>query len=360
MTALEDNSLDITGSLIPMDDLFSILLQIFPDSIILNMDYEVIAIGKLVALDLGYLESELKKKNVRIFAEELNTTIAHRLVNGYFNEQRFHLCTKQGGRLLVGLSGFYSGLFSDINGYIVLRFRNLEEAKSMYGRLEAKGDELDRFIYEAAHSLRGPLATIKGLIRIFKSAKSEEEVLFIISQISSFAEVLDERLHKLTFLAEADKELSFPPSQIDFNFLESELRETIKQSSPDTVVNFTFSYEAPHSHLADSSYLFSLLINLLSFLVPHPKESENDLKLELFVDTSATEILIRLHGFSFSEETRKLLADEMHSYAELLKQPDMIYCYAAHKILIKMQGGISFNFISNEDQVVIIYFPNRL
>jgi hypothetical protein len=360
MPLTKNGTADITKSLISSNDLFAILLHIFPDYILLDPEFRILAIGGTVASDLGYAEHELKDEGIHLLSAELPIALAHRLVNGYFEEERFHLYTKNGDPILVGFSGFYSGLFFDFNGFIVLRFRNLEEVKSFYKRLEAKADELDQFIYQASHSLRGPLATIKGLALIGKSAKDRNDLDYIISQVSIFSETLDERLHKLTYLAEADKEASSPPAEIDFLEIENKLRETIKQHSPDIAINFTFSFEAPRGYKTDDTLLRSLLMNLFSFLVSHFRKKENNLAMELFVSTSSIEIMIRMHGFSFSEEERKLLADEIYTYAELLKRPDMVFCYAAHKILIKMQGGISFNFLSSEDQVIIMYLPHHV
>ncbi len=312
----------------------------------------------MVLLDLGYVATELNNKNVSVLADELRVALEHQMLNGYFEEQRFHLRTKEGELLLAGLSGFYSGLFSGINGFIMLRFRNLEEVKSVYQKLEAKTEELDQFIYQAAHHLRGPLATIKGLTRIIKNAKDNEEIKFIIDQISIYVETLDERLHKLSFLAEADKETFLPAGQIDFQYLETTIRETVQQHSPDGVVNFIFSSQVLEIYKTNDILINSLLVNLCSFLVSHPKKRDNNLQIDLFQDALSTEITIQLHGFTFCEETRKILAEETHGYAELLKRPDLIYCYATHKIINKMHGGISFNFLSNQKQVVIIYLPN--
>jgi signal transduction histidine kinase len=351
---------DITKSLISSDDLFSILLAIFPDTIFLNLQFNILSLGGSIAADLGYSERELEGSSIQVLSDELPTVIGHRLLNGYFEEEKFHVRTKDGEQLMAGLSGFYTGLLTDVNGFIVLRFRNLDGVKSFYKKLEAKTDELDQFIYQAAHSLRGPLATIKGLTRIGKAEGSHDkgEMEYIVNQIGVFSEMLDEQLHRLTFLAEVDKEEQ-EPREMDFTKIDGKLRETVEQHSPDRVVNFTSSFEANSFHKTNDALLCSLLINLFSFLVSQPKKSENNLRLELFVDETSTEILIRLHGFSFSEEKRKILADEAHSYAELLRRPDMLFCYAAHKILVKMHGGISFNFLSNEDQVVIIYFPHH-
>jgi len=359
MALIKIKSADITRSLIRENDLPSIFLNIYSNSIILNLNFQIVFLGESVQLDLGYSGPELKNKNINVLANGLQDTLVHSLTKGYFEEQRFHLFTKYGEPLLVGLAGFYSGLFSDINGFIVLDFKNLEEVKSVYRKLEAKTEELDQFIYQASHNLRGPLATIKGLTRIVKTAQNNEEMMHIITQIAKFSDTLDERLHKLTFLAEADKEISSPTGKIDFLHLESKLKETIHQHSPDCAVNFIFAYQVSKSYRTNDILLTSLLTNLCSFLVSHPKEKNNFLQVDLFQDASSIEITVRLQGFSFSEETRKILADETQGYAELLKRPDLVYCYATHKIINKMRGGISFNFLSNQSQVVIIYVPNQ-
>jgi signal transduction histidine kinase len=353
---MQPNQKDITQALIPLSDILSMLLEVFSDLMILNTRFDMLAHGETVIHDLGYSKAELRGRNISMLSNGLQATLAAQLANGFFPEQNVRLYTKKGDLFLAGLSGFQSGLFSDINGLVVLRFRNLENVKSVYKRLEAKTEELDQFIYQASHDLRGPLATIKGLANVMKTAKGIDETEFIVGQIERFAVTLDDKLHKLAFLASSGKEGASLTGRIDFQYLESKIRETIAHHS--AMVKFTLSFNAIEFYQTNDLLLYSLLTNLFSFIASHAQTPENALHLELVVDSFATEILIEAKGFSVGEETRIILVDEIHGYAELLKHPDLIYYYAAHKIVMKVQGAMDFNFLGPDKHRIKISFPH--
>jgi signal transduction histidine kinase len=348
---------DITQSLIPLQEVLSILLHVFSDSLILNSHFEVWGIGEEVAHDLGYSRAELRCQHISMLAHGLDTTLANHLANGFFPEQQVQLFTKQGEKLLVGLSGFQSGLFSDINGLIFLRFRNLEGLKSVYKKLDAKADELDQFIYQAAHDLRGPLATIKGLVNIIQAARNVDEEAYIVVQLERATKLLDEKLQKLAFLAESGKETPSLLGQLDMVFIESKLKELIRHHSYD--IKFSVECRATDHYKTNDLLLYSLLTNLFSFLVSHPAEPGSRLRLQILIDSFTSEILIQAHGFSLGEEARRILFDEINGYAELLKNPDLIYYYAAHKIVIKVRGSLNLKFLSSRAHEIVVSFPHQ-
>src|SRR5258706_14989504 len=57
--------------------------------------------------------------------------------------------------------------------------------------LEKINTELDLFAYRVSHDLRGPIASIRGLIQIVRSAKSKEESDFCLEKISASTIKLD-------------------------------------------------------------------------------------------------------------------------------------------------------------------------
>ncbi|HZI25050.1 MAG TPA: histidine kinase dimerization/phospho-acceptor domain-containing protein, partial [Chryseolinea sp.] len=92
------------------------------------------------------------------------------------------------------------GLISDINNKIILIVKKTEVVATIENP-ENTRIEIDQFIYRAAHDLRGPLATIKGLIDLIKIRENNDELDRLIQLVDSHANVLDERLFQLAYMA---------------------------------------------------------------------------------------------------------------------------------------------------------------
>ncbi len=84
---------------------------------------------------------------------------------------------------------------------------------------------LDEFIYSASHSLRGPLATLKGLINLLELKLAHEwELEFIYTKMRVLGNHLDELLHKLIYYAESDKPHEFSAEEVTLNEIGKRLR----------------------------------------------------------------------------------------------------------------------------------------
>src|SRR5690606_25604869 len=110
---------------------------------------------------------------------------------------------------------------SDINGYIILKVKVLEDSTFLKKELITKKRELDSFIYRTAHDLRGPIATIKGLVNLLKMRNSEHEVDELTSLIEIHANKLDDRLFKLLYVADNTKDPEKCEGIVDFASLKT-------------------------------------------------------------------------------------------------------------------------------------------
>ena len=105
-----------------------------------------------------------------VFIEDKNlvASLQKDLATGFSGEKRYVLLTKEKTKIVACISGFYMGLISDINNKIILIVRKTQLTVVVNENPQKTEIEIDNFIYRAAHDLRGPLATIKGLIDLIK------------------------------------------------------------------------------------------------------------------------------------------------------------------------------------------------
>ena len=169
---------EISTVLFSMSEAIEQLNSILKDSIILRMDFSIEALGSEIEELIDFTTPELSGRPLQSICErhDLPVEIKERLEGGFFDNISANLLSKYGERVEVVISGFYLGLISDINGYVVLKIKVSENVTHLKRELVLKNTELDSFIYRTAHDLRGPLATIKGLVNLIKIRKDNCEV----------------------------------------------------------------------------------------------------------------------------------------------------------------------------------------
>jgi signal transduction histidine kinase len=89
-------------------------------------------------------------------------------------------------------------LLEERNRNILLMNDNLENIVANRTRdLAKKNEQITQYAYVNAHKLRAPVATIKGLVKVFKLVESPAEKELIISKISESSENLDKIIHEI-------------------------------------------------------------------------------------------------------------------------------------------------------------------
>lgn len=354
---------DITSHLIQTQELRNQVGRIFQDSLLLNARFQILSLSNTIRETLGFTTEELSHANVSILSKHCNLEheLSTRLGAGVFEETTLKLTTKSGQSITFSVSGFYLGLITDINDLIVIKLYNLEAINLVYDKLEAKTAEVDRFVYLSAHSLRGPLATMKGLLNLLKMSSNEEERIYLMDQIDVFGQKLDDKLHSLIYFAESDKGEEFGSEAFTTQVLGNQLKAFLEESTIDIPIDFRFNMNSLAEPIQNGHLVFSLLQNILSFFMHLPKQHTNQLTMD--AKSSADdylEITVRCHGFTMCEETQEQLHKVNFGYSEILKYPDLLTCYAAKKIIMKLKGNIQFILISNEDAFIHIVLPQSI
>jgi signal transduction histidine kinase len=351
---------DISTTLISDESIRQKLPSIFVDSIVVDQNFNVIVISQNVLDFMEFSHEEVNKKNINYFAgtENLVARLRKEIAIGYFEEKQACLFSKSNRPIRIGISGFYLGLISDINGYIILKIRNLDEVEVVNHLLRKKTAELDNFIYRAAHDLRGPLATMKGLINLLKIRVDSNEIDRFILLLDAHANKLDERLYQLVYLAQADQEKGTIQNTIDFSCIETTLRKIIEQNA---FVDFLeFNYSSPQEKIegVDGVLLSSLLSNTLLYLL---SLQMNSTQVQLFFRLSKEEgnlkITIAAQGFETSPSLRSAIQQGGSIYTDMIHYPQLMNFYAAQKIVWQLNAKMKVHFLGTDKQRLSILLP---
>lgn len=351
--------IDITRSVISSDTMRRELSNIFTDSIILDHAYCLVSVSDKISSSLGYIDSDLIGRPIStlLAAQHEAGLLSERLQSGFFQEWPVQLTTAQRGSVMFSMSGFHLGLISDIDDLIVLKLTNLEELRLVYDRLVAKEHEIDDFVYHSAHSLRGPLATLKGLINLARICDDHTEMQLLIQNMDVFAQRLDDKLSKLVGFAKSGKIPDISSSQTTLSCLGDKLGVYVSRESVMPTIYFEQHFHDPEALIDKSDLVFGILLNIVSCYLQQGRENNSRIVLSSVLNNTFMEFRINTKGIWISDTQKKKLEDVNFGYVNILNEPELYSLYAAKKIIQKLEGHINCIFPDSEECSVQILIP---
>lgn len=175
------------------------LVSVFTDAIVLTNTLKIRALSHSLLTLLKYSMDDLIDKEIGVLFQDPQAIlrICEQLSAGAFRDLETRISCSGNRQVLVRVSGFHLNLITQIEGYIILKIQSLDDLEIAHGQLRQKTNELELLIYRASHDLRGPIATILGLINLARMRKDNAEVDMFFDLISIHAEKLDQHLKDL-------------------------------------------------------------------------------------------------------------------------------------------------------------------
>lgn len=347
-----------------MNEAIEKLNCILGDSIILRMDFTVEAVGSDIEEVINFSSEDLYGQSFTSICQnsKLTMLLKEKLKRGYFDSLKASLLNRRGEVINVAISGFYLGLISDLNGYIILKIKILENASLVEKELAERKNEIDSFIYRTAHDLRGPLATIKGLVNLLKIRKDDIEVDELTSLVEIHANKLDDRLFKLLYMADVGDLPGNERGYINFTELEFELRKLLVDNCQLDNAKFVFDSAITVLEGVNEVRVNQLLSSALLYIVSLPIASIMDTRnVKIHLKSSLAinwlEIEIRSVGFAASPKVQLLVEKSTSLYNDLLANPYLFNYYVAQKRAIQMGAMIKVEFYNEYEQVLKVLIP---
>jgi nitrogen-specific signal transduction histidine kinase len=333
------------------------LKEIFYDALLLDYGFTIQYIGTSMAKDLGYRPEKLIGQPVMELIPSFLNQVLPLLQQGIFGQKEIQFKTNNESFISAKLSAFYSYHLMNISGFIVLRYENVENADFVRRQLVAKTEEMDHFIYQASHSLRGPLATIRGLISIAKTEKNSEQLSFIYQKMEEFASRLDTKLSKIICFAEVDRAFGIPTGRLDATKLELALKLAVDLQLQNTkkIRVRCDVMDMPRIRL-NENLVEVLLVNLVVFVSRFVSKTSVVVMVRILGDETEIQIAVQTKGFLIDVPVQEIIAGG-HGYGHLLERPDLINLYSAQKIIFKLKGKIQLEVAQNEETVLRISVP---
>jgi light-regulated signal transduction histidine kinase (bacteriophytochrome) len=291
----------------------------------------------------------------------LEQLIRSRLQMGFFNNEAINLCASDLQSTSYSVSGFYLGLLTECSGSIVLRCVNKEEVELMERQLVTTKKHIDNFVYRAAHDLRGPLATMLGLINLLKIRKDDSEVNRFIDMVEMHGNKLDERLHQVVYLSKIDEEIQTPTFRLNFSKLETELRKTIEQNAFVDFLELTVTARKPIVTGCNEFHIQSILTNIIQYFLSRPTcSTDSSIRVTANETYNGLTISVKAQGFVSDPEIHVHMRDmDNGRYSQLLQSSKFTNLFAAQKVALQSKAFISLEQVCMDCEQITVWIPRN-
>ncbi|CAN5549376.1 hypothetical protein BH10BAC1_BH10BAC1_07720 [soil metagenome] len=316
---------------------------------LLGYDFE--EIRECSTIDLFLNSKEEKRKMKHRFIERKRNKSEH-----YEIEMR----TKTGEIkwFSIGASPFYSKE-GNIIGSIGIH-ADITDRKIAEENLILSNNELEIFIYKASNDLRGPLASIIGLVNISKAEITDEVANQYLSMIESSTQKLDYTLKELVKTMKIKDTERFD-DKINFE----ELIET-KLSEFEYYTNFKRLTISKQISVFENFYSNRFLIetifhNLIENAIKYQSSSESQPYLKISVveqEDFSIHIVIEDNGIGIRSSLQGLVFDMYYKAVETSKGPGL-GLYLVKKCTEKLKGEIELKSSHGKGSIFTILLKNK-
>ena len=317
----------------------------------LQAEYELSL--KEEALERSNLENELQSKRIKITYLAAGLVIfvlgflALIVYRGY--RQKMRINTQLEDR--VELKDMALGdMVKQLRDEITLH----EETRA---QLETSHEELNHFIYKSSHDLRGPLASVIGLVSLAEMDIPGEEKAKYLHLIRVSTEKISTKLDSLVHATHLkEKELEISP--IDLSALVKEVTQTIEERSPKPHPEVDLQLEPNLILKSDPTLITNLLSNLIEngFRFMEPSRENPMVRIKTNQEGEGIRILIEDNGQGIpSSELDRVF--EMFVRTDFKKGGSGLGLYVVKHILERLNGEIDLSSTEGEGTSVHVLLP---
>jgi nitrogen-specific signal transduction histidine kinase len=189
---------EVNRPVIRSEEEYRKLSYMFPEYLFLNNDLSICMAGRNIEELLNYDYGVLRGKNVNVLSDEddLKSSLMIQIAENFFEWRSYGLKASDALTVPVEICGFRMRYTQHAISPIAMRVRRSRN------HLEQPVDpEIDKLTYWIAHNIRGPLATVQGLINLAKIQKDDSEIGVYLNYMEEHAQLLDEKIKLMMRLA---------------------------------------------------------------------------------------------------------------------------------------------------------------
>jgi signal transduction histidine kinase len=234
---------------------------------------------------------------------------------------------------------------------------DISERKKADLQLQLVNEELDTFVYNASHDLRGPIASLLGLCTVAQMEVADKEALNYLALINKTATHMNGVLLSLILM---NRVKNHKPERtlIDFESLFKQAADSLRDEDEHADVAFVADIQLSHPFYSDASLLTTILKNTLENAIRYQSPRKGP-QVKLIVRESAdngVEIRIQDNGIGIPAEMGKQIFDMFYRATEKSTGPGL-GLYVVQKICEKLEGQVSWNENQKDLTEFVILLP---
>lgn len=322
-----------------------ILLNSDFDLIYVSIDFEKIIGTHIENYCLIYNDTLLTKKETYI--------PLFKNPKGFYNIE-FELLNFDNQPVSLIFNGFSFDNYGET--FYVIFYNNITEIKNFQRKYFTKEIELNTLIYKISHDLRGPMASIKGLLNLigFNDKNSTEHYLELIEKS---VENLDRKINDLSHISHLDGSEKYFYEEIDIHDLIYNSINKISKKYDVYDIVYDFNIKLANKIKTYSYALESIFTHLFIHCIENKKENLKSLfKLDINIVNNILEIIFVDNGKGVEDDCiDKIFApfyqiNETHNHSTLS-------LFAIKKNVDFMNGNIYFRSKLDIGSEIKIFLP---
>lgn len=262
----------------------------------------------------GFLPEEVIGKNLKEFLHPEDVHKIHRQNHGSNIKANHFECRirkKNGEYVWIESANtfIYNKITNELEAIIAIS-RDNSERKELEEKLEEKIKELDTFIYRSSHDLKGPLASLMGLVNIAKNEVKDAAAIQYMEIIERSVTHLDSILMDLLNSTRVTQG-EIKSTIIDFHELITSIVKSFENlpEARGTDIQLNINQKSPL--LFDKTLLNNVLQNLIINAIKYkdPEKRNSFVKINVEEKTDTVDITIEDNGEGISNEMQKNVFD---------------------------------------------------
>ncbi len=236
--------------------------------------------------------------------------------------------------------------------------KTIEDAYELYATRQRVDQEKNTFVYKVSHDLRGPIASIGGLISVAKEEGNDHIPKNYLNLIGDRVEHLDDLLKELlAFVTPEGKPSSI--ASIDFKVLVKEILVSHDHIIDFSDMEFKVNIFQKGSFFCDKGVLRSILQNLIVNAIKFRKADTTGSYVSIDIISSATEAIIEIedNGMGMSDKIINKIFKVFYRANENSKGSGL-GLYIVKSGLEKVKGKIKVQSNPGQGTIFTINIPN--
>lgn len=327
----------------------------------ISADEHISFVNEQFCLLLGYSREEVigKPFSYILGQTQEENQVVRMISSGTLTTSEMMLKKKDGTKIhtLFSLTGYRTG--SEAVHGAVGTITDITGLKAVELQLKERNEQMDLFLYKATHDLKGPLASVKGILDLALQDSEAEPVKKYLQMALTSTERLDQALIDLLQVVRLNKaELQIEP--IDCPELINDILFSLKHmpESVDVMIERRILLNRPF--YSDKNTLTTILLNLIVNAIKYKRDGAQAHKVIIAVKLreQALEVEISDNGEGIREEIQHKIFDMFYRGNKKSKGTGL-GLYIVKQGVDKLGGTISLNSVPQQGTTFTLVIPEH-